>query len=161
MSPEIRRLIQAIRDAVDYMDIDDACNELEALCNELEALLASQRPPTEERKVVCTCRHDSGVSSDCDVHPPAEPSPADPQPEKASGTWCINCFRPFYRRGEYDLLRYYYGAGDDEIGPFCESCDRIIKTHTRFVEAGHPSTEAQKDETYQEALHRPVGDWKP
>ena len=46
MSTEIRRLIQAIRDAVDYMDIDDACNELEALL--LSPPGVSPRPSTKE-----------------------------------------------------------------------------------------------------------------
>ena len=71
MSPEIRRLIKAIRDAVDYMDIDDACNEL-------EALLASQLPPTEKQP--------SNFYTPVEILQAGrntDPPPADPQPEDA------------------------------------------------------------------------------
>jgi hypothetical protein len=46
-------------------------------------------------------------------------------PQRSS---CINCFSPFDR----EHIRHYYGA--NEVGPFCESCDRLVKVHTCFRE---------------------------
>ena len=41
---------------------------------------------------------------------------------------CINCGRIFAPTG----VLYWFGAS--EVGPFCETCDRVIKLHTRFKE---------------------------
>ena len=42
---------------------------------------------------------------------------------------CINCDIAFVENG----VRYYFGA--HQVGPFCQVCDRIIKTHMMFQEA--------------------------
>ena len=48
-------------------------------------------------------------------------------PTKKDNGWCINCFRPF---SDNDV-RHWFGAGPQEVGPFCATCDRTIKLHTR------------------------------
>jgi hypothetical protein len=57
-----------------------------------------------------------------DVHEPAF---------NTKKTVCINCARPFTDpRGP----RCWYGFQD--VGPFCEACDDLIKVHTRFDAGG-------------------------
>jgi hypothetical protein len=43
---------------------------------------------------------------------------------------CINCGRKFGSD-----TRHYFGAGEHDVGPFCSDCDRVIKVHTKFVDA--------------------------
>jgi hypothetical protein len=52
---------------------------------------------------------------------------------------CINCARLFR---SYDV-RCYFGA--NEVGPFCDRCDRIIKAHTRFHPLDGPEALAAVD----------------
>lgn len=55
------------------------------------------------------------------------PTQGDPPPEeRLTSKSCINCCRRFKRED----IWYYYGARD--VGPLCEACDQVVKTHTCF-----------------------------
>lgn len=142
MSTEIRRLHILIAEALRCLEEGKSASVrrkigyADVLLCELEALLTSQRPPTEET---------------------AAPTP------------------PAHGPVSERFMRHHYGASGVTVWPppvdpqlgltdLCSIACVPARHYAPCLKAGHPLTEAQKndiDPTYQEALHRPVGDWKP
>ena len=175
MSTEIRRLLGRWRLSLDISKYQCA--------DELEALLASQRPPTED---VCPAHDTQGYGCELprghrepherlrglsafkqweEYEPPAPavPSPADPQPDllklierivTGDGAQLENLD---LSDAEWDALCEDVGNDPEhfEVTMRLEDWKALARV-ARASPAGHPSTEAQKDEGYQEALHRPV-----
>jgi hypothetical protein len=65
----------------------------------------------------------------------------------AAGATCINCAKVF---GAVEC-RYYFGV--NEVGPLCERCDEVVKTHTLFRERAAFSERALETEEPKSAAH--------
>jgi hypothetical protein len=122
--------------------------ELHAAFDEIETLRAAlpaahaERPDTalyEAARHVWKTLHDTDLANNADIwrYERNLLKAAIAQSERvafsepaahAERATCINCAKVF---GEVEC-RYWFGA--NEVGPLCERCDVIVKTHTRFRE---------------------------